>query len=60
MNLRATGVLILTLVAVWWPSHLAGLLDGAPLDHAADIVILGMALPLLLWLLLWHAHILIV
>ncbi|MEP6782870.1 MAG: hypothetical protein ABI983_04315 [Acidobacteriota bacterium] len=50
MSLRAFGVLILALVAVWWPSRLSGLLDGAPLDHTADIVILGFALPLLLWL----------
>lgn len=38
------------LVAAWWPSRVTGLLDGAPFDNAADAVVLGLLLPVLLWL----------
>lgn len=41
---------LLLLIAAWWPSRITGLLDGAPFDTAADAVILGLLLPLLLWL----------
>jgi hypothetical protein len=38
------------LVAAWWPSRVTGLLDGAPFDNAPDALVLGLLLPLLLWL----------
>jgi hypothetical protein len=41
---------VLLLVAAWWPSRAVGLLDGAPFDNAPDAVVLGLVLPLLLWL----------
>ena len=41
---------LLLLVAASWPSRISGLLDGAPFDTAADAVVLGLLLPLLLWL----------
>jgi len=41
---------VVLLIAAWWPSRISGLLDGAPFDNAADAVILGLLLPLLLWL----------
>jgi hypothetical protein len=33
-----------------WPGHLAGPLDGAPLDRAAEAVLIGLATPFLWWL----------
>ena len=36
-------------VAVLWPARFAGLLDGAPLDSAVDAVVIGLALPALIW-----------
>ena len=41
---------MLLLAAAWWPSRIAGVLDGAPFDNAADAVVLGLLLPILLWL----------
>ena len=41
---------MLVLVAAWWPSRVTGLLDGAPFDNAPDALVLGLLLPLLLWL----------
>jgi hypothetical protein len=40
---------LLAAVALWWPSRLSGPLDGAPLDTAAEAVLLGLAFPLLCW-----------
>lgn len=37
------------LIAVLWPARLAGPLDGAPLDSAVEAVVLGLALPALIW-----------
>jgi hypothetical protein len=34
-------------VSLLWPSRLAGLLDGAPLDTRADALVIGLALPAL-------------
>jgi len=51
MRLAARLVVpVLVLVAAWWPSRIAGVLDGAPFDNAPDAVVLGLLLPLLLWL----------
>ncbi len=41
---------LVVLVAAWWPSRIAGLLDGIPFDNAPDALLLGLLLPLLLWL----------
>lgn len=38
---------LLLAAAVLWPARLAGLLDGAPLDTAADALVIGLALPAL-------------
>ena len=40
--------LVVLVVALVWPSRLAGPLDGAPLDHPSEVV--ALALVLLLWL----------
>jgi hypothetical protein len=36
-------------VAVLWPAKLAGPLDGAPLDSPLEAVLIGLALPALIW-----------
>jgi hypothetical protein len=41
---------ILAVLAVWWPSRLSGLLDGAPLDTPLEALSLGLLVPLLAWL----------
>jgi hypothetical protein len=41
---------VITLVAVLWPSHVSGLLDGAPLDRLLEAVLLGLVVPALIWL----------
>jgi hypothetical protein len=41
---------VVALVALLWPSHLSGLLDGAPLDRPAEALLLGVLVPTLLWL----------
>ena len=41
---------VVTLVAVLWPSHLSGWLDGAPLDTIPEALLLGLVVPSLLWL----------
>jgi hypothetical protein len=41
---------LLGVVAVLWPSRFIGPLDGAPLDGAADAVLIGLVLPSLWWL----------
>lgn len=50
MRLTARLIQILVLVAAWWPSRISGLLDGAPFDNAPDAIVLGLLLPVLLWL----------
>lgn len=40
--------IVLLAAAVLWPAHPAGLLDGAPLDTAADAILIGLALPMLI------------
>lgn len=39
---------MLLAAAVLWPAYPAGLLDGAPLDSAADAILIGLILPLLI------------
>ena len=41
---------VAVLVAAWWPARITGLFDGAPFDNAPDALVLGLLLPLLLWL----------
>jgi hypothetical protein len=43
-------IILLALAALWWPARLSGTFDGAPFDSAADAVVLGLFLPILLWL----------
>lgn len=40
---------VITIIAVLWPSHIAGILDGAPLDTLAECVLLGLVVPALVW-----------
>lgn len=37
-------------VAVLWPSHALSMFDGVPLDGRAEAVLVGVAVPVLLWL----------
>jgi hypothetical protein len=39
--------LLVAAVALWWPAHVAGPLDGAPLDTVAEVIALGVLFPLL-------------
>ena len=41
---------VITLVALLWPSHLSGVLDGAPLDTLVEALLFGLVVPALLWL----------
>ena len=41
---------IALLAAVWWPSHTLAALHGAPLDTRAGALVLGLAVPVLLWI----------
>ena len=41
---------VITLVALLWPAHVSGLLDGAPLDRLGEAVLLGLVAPALVWL----------
>lgn len=50
VSLFARFLPVVVLVAAWWPSRITGLLDGAPFDNAPDAAILGLLLPILLWL----------
>jgi len=38
------------IVALWWPGHLDGPLDGLPLDRVAEAILLGLTIPFLWWL----------
>ncbi|HYE88351.1 MAG TPA: hypothetical protein VEA16_18440 [Vicinamibacterales bacterium] len=38
------------IAALLWPGHLAGPLDGAPLDQPAEAILIGLAAPILWWL----------
>src|SRR4051794_3826139 len=40
---------LLVIVATLWPSHLGGLLDGAPLDRFSEALLLGLIVPVLAW-----------
>lgn len=41
---------VLLAVALLWPSHLIGPLDGAPLDRPLEAVAIGLVMPWLAWL----------
>lgn len=41
--------ILLTLSATLWPSRFVGPLDGVPLDAPAEAVLIGLALPSMLW-----------
>jgi hypothetical protein len=36
-------------LALWWPAHLQGPLDGAPLDRPLEAILLGLLFPALWW-----------
>lgn len=38
------------MIAVLWPARFLGPMDGAPLDHRFEAIVLGLALPWLFWL----------
>jgi hypothetical protein len=38
------------IAALLWPGHLAGALDGAPLDRVPEAILLGLVTPFLWWL----------
>lgn len=40
---------LLAILAVLWPSHISGLLDGAPLDRFSEALLLGLIVPALAW-----------
>ena len=40
---------VLTLVALLWPSRIAGVFDGVPLDTAVECILIGLVVPALLW-----------
>lgn len=51
--LPASGVWlwgIAAIAALLWPGHLAGPLDGAPLDRYTEAILIGLAVPVLWWL----------
>jgi hypothetical protein len=39
----------LAAAALWWPAHLRGPLDGAPLDRPLEALLLGLVFPALWW-----------
>ena len=41
---------VVAIVALLWPSRLSGTLDGAPLDSLAEVLLLGLIAPVLVWL----------
>jgi hypothetical protein len=41
--------IVAAIIAVWWPARFIGPLDGAPLDRPLEAMLLGLALPWLLW-----------
>ena len=40
---------VLTLAVLFWPAKVPGMFDGAPLDGAAEAVIVGLLVPVLCW-----------
>src|SRR6476659_10124868 len=40
---------VLAILATLWPSHISGLLDGAPLDRFSEALLLGLLVPALCW-----------
>lgn len=40
---------IVTALALWWPSRMSGPLDGLPLDRVDDAILLGVVFPALCW-----------
>lgn len=41
---------VVAVAALWWPSRVSGVFDGAPLDTPAEALALGLLLPVLAWL----------
>jgi hypothetical protein len=39
----------LAAIALWWPAHVRGPLDGAPLDRPLEALLLGLVFPALWW-----------
>ena len=46
---RAFAWCVLTLAVLFWPAKVPGMFDGAPLDGAAEAVIVGLLVPVLCW-----------
>jgi hypothetical protein len=42
---------LVAVAALLWPGHLAGFLDGAPLDRVPEAILIGLAAPVL-----WYLH----
>jgi len=40
---------VVAVAALWWPSHVSGPLDGAPLDGLLEAIALGLIAPALWW-----------
>jgi hypothetical protein len=40
---------LLAAIALWWPAHVRGPLDGAPLDRPLEALLLGLVFPALWW-----------
>ena len=49
-NITAGIWTALAIAALLWPSRFIGPLDGVPLDHALEAILIGLALPSLWWL----------
>src|SRR5688572_2759576 len=40
---------VVAVIAVWWPSRVSGIFDGAPLDTRVEALVLGLVVPVLAW-----------
>ena len=40
---------VVAVIAVWWPSRVSGVFDGAPLDTRLEALVAGLVVPVLAW-----------